>query len=165
MQFDVWTKGVVTLETECLVLGIFDEGELSEEATAVDTAAGEQCDDGNTVSEVSCPYNQGSCTPCNATCTAVLSLRGPYCGDGVRNGPEACDDGNTVTETTCPNGQGSCSTCGSTCTTVFHSLGVAAVAAYVVWVDRLQIPPEEAALAKRFPVAFPEHARRVRRWL
>jgi leucyl aminopeptidase len=40
MQFDVWTKGVVTLETECLVLGIFDEGELSEEATAVDTATG-----------------------------------------------------------------------------------------------------------------------------
>ena len=39
MQFDVWTKGVVTLETECLVLGIFDEGELSEEAAAVDAAS------------------------------------------------------------------------------------------------------------------------------
>jgi leucyl aminopeptidase len=40
MPFDVWTKGVVTLETECLVLGIFDEGELSDEAGTVDAAAG-----------------------------------------------------------------------------------------------------------------------------
>ena len=40
MPFDVWTKGVATVETECLVLGIFDEGELSDEAGTVDTAAG-----------------------------------------------------------------------------------------------------------------------------
>ena len=40
MQFDVWTKGLVTLESECLVLGIFDEGELTEEAASVDSASG-----------------------------------------------------------------------------------------------------------------------------
>jgi leucyl aminopeptidase len=40
MQFDVWTKGLVTLETECLIVGIFDEGELSEEAGTVDGAIG-----------------------------------------------------------------------------------------------------------------------------
>ncbi|MEP7245462.1 MAG: leucyl aminopeptidase [Gammaproteobacteria bacterium] len=40
MQFDVWTKGLVTLETECLVVGIFDEAELTEEAQAVDSASG-----------------------------------------------------------------------------------------------------------------------------
>ena len=40
MQFDVWTKGLVTLEAECLVLGIFDEGELTEEARGVDAATG-----------------------------------------------------------------------------------------------------------------------------
>ena len=40
MQFDVWTKGLVTLETECIVLGIFDEAELTDEARTVDTAAG-----------------------------------------------------------------------------------------------------------------------------
>jgi leucyl aminopeptidase len=40
MQFDVWTKGLVTLEAECLVVGIFDEGELTDEARAMDTASG-----------------------------------------------------------------------------------------------------------------------------
>jgi leucyl aminopeptidase len=40
MQFDVWTKGVVTLETECLVLGAFEEGELTDELRAVDAACG-----------------------------------------------------------------------------------------------------------------------------
>ena len=40
MQLDVWTKGLVTLDTECIVLGIFDEGELSEEASTVDGATG-----------------------------------------------------------------------------------------------------------------------------
>jgi leucyl aminopeptidase len=40
MQFDVWTKGLVTLETECIVLGVFDEAELTDEARTVDAAAG-----------------------------------------------------------------------------------------------------------------------------
>ncbi len=40
MPFDVWTKGLVSLETDCLVLGIFDEGALTEEAATVDAAAG-----------------------------------------------------------------------------------------------------------------------------
>src|SRR5689334_9981186 len=40
MQFDVWTKGLPTLETECLVLGVFDEGELTDEARTIDAAAG-----------------------------------------------------------------------------------------------------------------------------
>lgn len=46
-----------------------------------------------------------------------------------------------------------------------HPLALAAVAVYVVWIDRLQIPSEEAALATRFPHEFTEYARRVRRWL
>jgi len=40
MQFEVWTKALVAVEAECLVIGIFDEGELTEEARAVDGAAG-----------------------------------------------------------------------------------------------------------------------------
>ena len=40
MQFDVWTKGLATLETDCLVVGVFDEGELAEEAKALDAASG-----------------------------------------------------------------------------------------------------------------------------
>ncbi len=40
MQFDVWSKGLASLEVECLIVGIFDEGELSEEARAVDAACG-----------------------------------------------------------------------------------------------------------------------------
>ena len=46
-----------------------------------------------------------------------------------------------------------------------HPLTFAAVPAFVLWIDRLQIPPEEAALAERFPQEFAGYARRVRRWL
>jgi leucyl aminopeptidase len=38
MRFETWSKGVATLDVDCLVVGIFDEGELSEEARAVDSA-------------------------------------------------------------------------------------------------------------------------------
>src|SRR6185312_11921521 len=40
MQFDLWSKGLASLEAECLVVGIFDEGTLTEEARAVDSASG-----------------------------------------------------------------------------------------------------------------------------
>src|SRR5690242_12641486 len=40
MQFDVWSKGLPTLEVEALVLGVFDDGELADEARAVDSASG-----------------------------------------------------------------------------------------------------------------------------
>ncbi|HEY1284410.1 MAG TPA: leucyl aminopeptidase [Steroidobacteraceae bacterium] len=40
MQFDLWSKGVASLEAECLIVGIFDEAELSEEARLADTACG-----------------------------------------------------------------------------------------------------------------------------
>lgn len=46
-----------------------------------------------------------------------------------------------------------------------HPLAFMAPIAYVVWIDRLQIPSEEAALAARFPEAFATYTRRVRRWL
>lgn len=40
MQFDVWSKGLPALEVEALVLGVFDDGELADEARAVDSASG-----------------------------------------------------------------------------------------------------------------------------
>ena len=40
MQFDVWTKGLPTLAVDALAVGVFEDGELSEEARAVDAAAG-----------------------------------------------------------------------------------------------------------------------------
>src|SRR3984885_5543562 len=40
MHFDIWTTGIATLPVECLILGAFEEGELTEEARAVDAAAG-----------------------------------------------------------------------------------------------------------------------------
>lgn len=46
-----------------------------------------------------------------------------------------------------------------------HPIALATVPAYVAWIDRLQIPPEEAALAARFPRDFADYRRRVRRWL
>jgi type IV pilus assembly protein PilY1 len=78
----------------------------------------EACDDGNTVSETSCPYGQTSCTTCDATCSSVLTPPGAYCGDGLTNGPEVCDDGNTVTESACPAGRTFCTACNATCTEV-----------------------------------------------
>ncbi|MCU7919504.1 MAG: DUF4215 domain-containing protein [Candidatus Thiodiazotropha sp. (ex Epidulcina cf. delphinae)] len=58
----------------------------------VDTSAGEQCDDGNTVN------GDG----CSASCTIEAEA---YCGDGVVNDGEACDDGNNV------DGDGCSSSC------------------------------------------------------
>jgi leucyl aminopeptidase len=40
MEFGVWTKGLATLPVDCLVLGVFEEGELSGEARSVDNACG-----------------------------------------------------------------------------------------------------------------------------
>jgi cysteine-rich repeat protein len=70
--------------------------------------SGELCDDGNLVTETSCPYGIATCTRCNADCTAPLNLTGPLCGDGIVNGPEACDDGNTSV----------CGSCSTNCMTV-----------------------------------------------
>jgi leucyl aminopeptidase len=39
MHFEVWTKGLATLAVDCIVVGIFEEGELSGEAQGVDAAA------------------------------------------------------------------------------------------------------------------------------
>ena len=39
MQFEVWTKGLATLAVDCIVLGIFEEGEMTEEAHSVDSAS------------------------------------------------------------------------------------------------------------------------------
>lgn len=44
MRFDTWSKAgnkaIATLDVDCLVVGIFDEGELSEAARTVDSASG-----------------------------------------------------------------------------------------------------------------------------
>ena len=40
MRFETWSKGIATLDVDCLVVGVFEEAELSEEAAAVDSACG-----------------------------------------------------------------------------------------------------------------------------
>jgi len=40
MRFETWSKGIATLDVDCLVIGVFEEAELSEEAAAVDSACG-----------------------------------------------------------------------------------------------------------------------------
>jgi leucyl aminopeptidase len=40
MQFDLWSKGLATLDAECIVGGVFDEYELASETRALDAAAG-----------------------------------------------------------------------------------------------------------------------------
>ena len=68
-------------------------------------ATGEQCDDGNTVTEA-CAYGQASCTVCGATCQRVAGATS-LCGDGRVDAAhgETCDDGN----------QGSGDGCSATC--------------------------------------------------
>jgi leucyl aminopeptidase len=39
MHFEVWAKGLATLSVDCIVLGIFEDGELPDEGHSVDTAA------------------------------------------------------------------------------------------------------------------------------
>jgi leucyl aminopeptidase len=39
MQFEVWAKGLATLSVDCIVLGVFEEGELPEEASDIDSAS------------------------------------------------------------------------------------------------------------------------------
>lgn len=53
--------------------------------------SGEQCDDGNTVTET-CSYGEESCQVCNATCQTVAGVT-EYCGDGSITNGETCDDG------------------------------------------------------------------------
>ncbi len=40
MRFETWSKGIATLDVDCLIIGVFDEGELGEQARAVDSACG-----------------------------------------------------------------------------------------------------------------------------
>jgi leucyl aminopeptidase len=40
MRFEIWSKGIATLEVDCLVVGIFEEGELTAHARSLDEAAG-----------------------------------------------------------------------------------------------------------------------------
>ena len=39
MQFEVWAKGLATLSVDCIVLGVFEDGELAEEAQSIDSAS------------------------------------------------------------------------------------------------------------------------------
>ena len=74
----------------------------------------EQCDDGNTVTEV-CAYGERSCTVCSAECLSVAG-QVTYCGDGRVSGAEQCDDGNTVTEVCAAYGE--CTVCSAQCVSV-----------------------------------------------
>ena len=56
----------------------------------VNQPAGEECDDGNTVTEA-CEYGLTECVVCNDQCAEVPGALTGYCGDGVVNGPEVCD--------------------------------------------------------------------------
>jgi leucyl aminopeptidase len=40
MRFETWSKGIATLAVDCLVVGVFEAGQLSEAARAVDSACG-----------------------------------------------------------------------------------------------------------------------------
>jgi cysteine-rich repeat protein len=77
-------------------------------------SAGEQCDDGNTVSEL-CDYGEETCEICTVDCQLFTRL-GTFCGDSVitEDEGEACDDGNAVTEH-CAYGAMSCTVCNDDC--------------------------------------------------
>ncbi len=73
---------------------IFDEADCETSICGnLAIESGEQCDPPNTPS--SCAYGQ-TCATCSAQCQSG-SIQGPFCGDGVANGPEACDGGDVPT--------------------------------------------------------------------
>ena len=89
-----------------------------------DLEPGEACDRGAANGETACPYGVSSCTTCDATCTAEMTLVGNVCGDGNRDPvAEECDDSNTITESACPYGQAFCTVCSSTCTDIAETGG------------------------------------------
>jgi cysteine-rich repeat protein len=62
---------------------------------AVQSSDGEQCDNGFARNgTTACPYGQLGCTVCSSTCKTTAGTTFSFCGDGVKNGPEACDSGN-----------------------------------------------------------------------
>jgi len=40
MRFETWSKGIAALDVDCVVVGVFEEAELGEQARAVDSASG-----------------------------------------------------------------------------------------------------------------------------
>jgi len=63
--------------------------------------AGEQCDDGNALTE-KCDYGQSSCVICNSSCRLAAGETS-YCGDertDIEN-VEQCDDGNSISGDGC----------------------------------------------------------------
>ncbi len=60
--------------------------------------SGEQCEDGNVVTEF-CPPNKPDCMVCDATCHLVngqVNRVIGFCGNGTVETPEQCDDGNKL---------------------------------------------------------------------
>lgn len=51
------------------------------------------------------------------------------------------------------------------CLWLAHPAGIAAVAAFIGWLTRFQIMPEERVLAAKFGAAWTVYRRRVRRWI
>jgi hypothetical protein len=84
-------------------------------------AAGETCDDGANNGNP-CGYNDQNCTRCNSTCSGTVSPGGPFCGDGVTNGPEVCDDG-ADNGAACPYSNATCSVCKPDCSGTEASTG------------------------------------------
>ncbi|MBU0636587.1 hypothetical protein KKE06_06185 [Candidatus Micrarchaeota archaeon] len=74
--------------------------------------AGEQCDENGANTDTPCdPAYDSSCTYCDTTCNEH-TLEGPYCGDGIMNGPEECDG---------TDGVGPYQSCSQTCELVDYT--------------------------------------------
>ncbi len=83
-----------------------------------DSGVTEVCDSGSQNGIVCTPSYGGTCQYCNSTCTALVTVQGPKCGDNIVNGSEQCDKGSLNGIVCTPAYGGSCTYCTNSCTNV-----------------------------------------------